>query len=148
MSCPACRAACTGTRPGAPAGRPRCKRFGRRWRRPAMTEPGPGTPAGTANLLAAGKRATLAAGPRAVYQAVLLHFAATGSPPGPAEVENAARRHGITAGQALATLAAADVLGLDGQGRIRMAYPFSATATPHAVATAGGPCVYAMCAID
>jgi len=52
------------------------------------------------------------------------------------------------AGQALATLAAADVLGLDDHGRIRMAYPFSAAPTPHVVAIAGGPRVHAMCAID
>jgi len=116
-----------------------------------MTEPEPSAPAGTAGFLAAGgagKRAGLAAGPRAVYQAVLRAFATQGRPPEPAELESAARRHGITAGQALATLAAADVLGLDDEGRIRMAYPFSAAPTPHLVTIAGGPLVYSMCAID
>jgi hypothetical protein len=103
------------------------------------------------NFLAAGgagKRAGLAAGPRAVYQAVLRAFAHTGRPPEPAELADTARRYGIGAGQTLAGLAAADVLGLDGEGRIRMAYPFSATPTPHVVAIAGGPRVHAMCAID
>ena len=103
------------------------------------------------SFLAAGgeaKRAGLAAGPRVVYQAVLRAFAATGRPPEPAELEDPARRHGITAGQALATLAATDVLGLDDQGRIRLAYPFSTAPTPHIVAIAGGPRVYSMCAID
>jgi Alkylmercury lyase len=71
-----------------------------------------------------------------------------GGPPGPAELEQTARRHGITAGQALATLAADDVLGLDDHGRIRMAYPFSAAPTAHVVAIGGGPRVHAMCAID
>src|SRR5712692_105744 len=116
-----------------------------------MTEPEPSAPAGTAGFLAAGgagKRAGLAAGPRAVYQAVLRAFATQGRPPEPAELEGAARRHEITAGQALATLAAADVLGLDDEGRIRMAYPFSAAPTPHLVTIAGGPLVYSMCAID
>ena len=74
-----------------------------------MTEPEPSAPAGTAGFLAAGgagKRAGLAAGPRAVYQAVLRAFATQGRPPEPAELEGAARRHEITAGRALATLAA------------------------------------------
>jgi hypothetical protein len=116
-----------------------------------MTEPGLSTPEGTVSFLAAGgaaKRAGLAAGPRALYQAVLRSFAETGRPPGPGELEDTARRHGLAIGQALAGLAAADVLGLDGQGRIRMAYPFSASPTPHVVAIAGGPRVHAMCAID
>src|SRR5260370_9920704 len=116
-----------------------------------MNKPDPSAPAGTAGFLAAGgagKRAGLAAGPRAVYQAVLRAFATQGRPPEPAELESAARRHGITAGQALATLAAADVLGLDDEGRIRMAYPFSAAPTPHLVTIAGWPLVYSMGAID
>jgi hypothetical protein len=41
-----------------------------------------------------------------------------------------------------------DVVRLDGQGRIRAAYPFSAVETAHRVAIAGGPTVYAMCAVD
>jgi hypothetical protein len=56
-----------------------------------MTEPGLGTPEGTASFLAAGgaaKRAGLAAGPRAVYQTVLRAFAETGRPPGPGELED------------------------------------------------------------
>jgi Alkylmercury lyase len=115
-----------------------------------MTEPDPRTPATPPSFLdgSGGKRAGLAVGPRAVYRAVLRGFAATGCPPGPAELDDTAARHGITAGQALATLAAADVLGLDGDGLIRMAYPFSAVPTPHLVAITGGPAVHAMCAID
>lgn len=116
-----------------------------------MTERDPGTSERTVSFLAAGgagKRAGLAAGPRAVYQAVLRAFAHTGRPPEPAELQDTARRYGLAAGPTLAGLAAADVLGLDGEGRIRMAYPFSATPTPHVVAIAGGPRVHAMCAID
>lgn len=115
-----------------------------------MTDQGPQMPAGTVNFLAGGggKRVGLAPGPRAVWQAVLRGFAATGQPPGPAELEDTARRHGITASQALRTLAAADVLGLDGRGRIRMAYPFSAAPTRHVVAITGGPRVWSICAID
>jgi Alkylmercury lyase len=97
---------------------------------------------------ATAKRAGLAAGPRAVYQTVLRAFAATGRPPAPGVLENMARPSGLTAAQALAELAAADVLGLGSDGGIRMAYPFSAAATPHLVTISGGPLVYAMCAID
>jgi hypothetical protein len=116
-----------------------------------VAERDPGTSEGTVSFLAAGgagKRAGLAAGPRVAYQAVLRAFAATGRPPEPPELEDIARRYGIGAGQTLAGLAAADVLGLDGEGRIRMAYPFCATPTSHVVAIADGPRVHAMCAID
>jgi hypothetical protein len=116
-----------------------------------MIDPGVQAPAEAAGLLAAasaGKRAGLAAGPRAVYRAVLQAFAGTGRPPGPGELEPVAGWHGLDATQTLVALAAADVLGLDGQGRIRMAYPFSAGPTAHQVAIAGGSRVHAMCAID
>jgi hypothetical protein len=106
---------------------------------------------GAAGVLAVGsaaKRAQLAAGPRAVYQAVLRAFAITGQPPGLHTLQQAARAHRLEVAQVLAGLAAADVLGLDSQGRIRMAYPFSAAPTAHQVAIADGPRVYAMCAID
>src|SRR5260370_16931113 len=115
-----------------------------------MNKPDPSAPAGTAGFLAAGgagKRAGLAAGPRAVYQAVLRAFATQGRPPEPAELESAARRHGITAGQALATLAAADVLGLDDEGRIRMAYPFSPPPTPPPSPIPGPPPLSPLCAL-
>jgi len=113
-----------------------------------MTEPDPRTQPGTAGSLTARKRAGLAAGPRAVLQAVLRAFAATGQAPVPADLQAIASHPGTAVGEALAGLAAADVLGLDDQGRIRMAYPFSATPTPHVVAIAGGPRVYSMCAVD
>jgi hypothetical protein len=116
-----------------------------------MTEPDLTSPGHTASFLAAGmaaKRAGLTAGPRVVYQQVLRAFAATGRSPEPGVLEDKVRPFGVTAAQALAVLAAADVLGLDGEGRIRMAYPFSAAPTPHLVAITGGPQVHAMCAID
>ena len=116
-----------------------------------MAERGPQTPEQAAGVLAAGstaKRARLAAGPRAVYQAVLRAFADAGGPPALGDLERVAGAYGLDLAQTLAGLAAADVLGLDGQGRIRMAYPFSASPTAHQVAIDSGPCVYAMCAID
>lgn len=96
----------------------------------------------------ASQRAGLAAGPRAVYQAVLRAYAETGRPPEPAELQDTARPFGPTARQMLADLAASDLLGLDEAGRIRMAYPFSTRPTPHVVAIASGPRVYSMCALD
>jgi len=77
-------------------------------------------------------------GLRAVQQAVLWSFAATGRPPQPAELAEAA----------LSQLHAGDFLRLDSAGRIQAAYPFSATPTGHRVQITGGPAVYAMCAID
>jgi hypothetical protein len=118
---------------------------------PVMPEPDSMPAEHIADALAgkiAAKRAGLSAGLRTAYQAVLHAFATTGRPPEPSSLESAIRPSGLTAAQALAELAAADVLGLDDDGKIRMAYPFSAVATPHVVAISGGPSVYAMCAID
>ena len=85
-------------------------------------------------------------GLRAVHQAVLRSFAATGRAPGPGVLDDAARPFG--AAQVLAELADGDFLWLDQRGRISAAYPFSATATPHKVQITGGASAYAMCAID
>jgi hypothetical protein len=85
-------------------------------------------------------------GLRAVHQAVLRSFAATGRAPEPDVLDAAAGP--FDAAQALAELAADDFLCLDHGGRISVAYPFSATATPHRVQITGGASAYAMCAID
>ena len=85
-------------------------------------------------------------GLRAVHQAVLRSFAATGRAPGPDLLDAAARP--FDAAQVLARLADDDFLCLDQGGRISAAYPFSATATPHKVQITGGASAYAMCAID
>jgi len=52
-----------------------------------------------------GRRAPTAGGLRAVHQAVLRHFTATGSAPEPDALEPAAARYGRTAGEVLAELA-------------------------------------------
>ena len=85
-------------------------------------------------------------GLRAVHQAVLRSFAATGRAPEPHVLDAAARP--FDTAQALAELADGDFLYLDQGGRITAAYPFSATATPHKVQITGGASAYAMCAID
>jgi hypothetical protein len=84
-------------------------------------------------------------GLRAVHQAILRSFAATGRAPEPESLEDAAAPFSAAA---LAELAAGDFLCLDQAGRITAAYPFSATATAHRVRIAGGGGAYAMCAID
>ena len=95
-----------------------------------------------------GRLAPAAGGLRAVQQAVLRSFAATGQPPEAAVLERAAAPSGAGAGEVLAALAREDFLTLDGEGAIRAAYPFSAVPTPHRVGIGGGPEVYAMCAVD
>jgi hypothetical protein len=85
---------------------------------------------------------------RQVHQAVLGAFARTGQPPARGELERLARSHGAGPGAALAELAEADVMAFTADGEIRAAYPFSPVRTPIQVSWAGGPAVYAMCAID
>ena len=94
------------------------------------------------------RRAPAAGGLRAVHQAVLRHFTATGSAPEPEALEPAAARYGRTAGEVLAELGREDFLTLGADGKIRAAYPFSATQTPHRVRITGGAEVWSMCAID
>jgi hypothetical protein len=85
-------------------------------------------------------------GLRAVHQAVLRSFAATGQGPEQGLLAEAARPFDLA--QVLAELADGDFLYLDQAGHISAAYPFSAMPTPHEVQIAGGASAYAMCAID
>ncbi len=93
-----------------------------------------------------GRIAPAERGLRAVHQAVLRSFAATGNPPGPGVLDDAARP--FRASQVLSELAEGDYLCLDHAGQITAAYPFSVAATPHAVQITGGASGYSMCAID
>lgn len=93
-----------------------------------------------------GRIAPAERGLRAVHQAVLRSFAATGHPPKQDMLDEAAGL--FESSQILAELAEGDYLCLDQAGRITAAYPFSATATPHTVQVAGGASAYSMCAID
>jgi Alkylmercury lyase len=93
-----------------------------------------------------GRIAPAERGLRAVHQAILRSFAATGHPPDPESLEEAAAPFNASA--ALAELAAGDFLCLDQAGQVSAAYPFSATATSHLVQITGGGSAYAMCAID
>lgn len=93
-----------------------------------------------------GRIAPAERGLRAVHQAVLRSFVATGNPPNPEALDDAAGP--FDPGQVLSELAEGDYLCLDHAGQITAAYPFSATATPHTVQITGGASAYSMCAID
>ncbi|MER5184507.1 alkylmercury lyase family protein [Streptomyces sp. NPDC002896] len=95
-----------------------------------------------------GRLAPVAGGLRAIQQALLRHFAATGHSPAMEDLDAAAAADGRTAAKVVADLAADDFLVLDDHGRIRAAYPFSAVSTTHRVCLADGVEVWAMCAID
>lgn len=83
---------------------------------------------------------------RAVHQAILRAFAATGHPPTVAELDHLADSDEITT--VLQRLHDTDTIRLDADGTVRVAYPFSATPTRHHVQLSPGSAVYAMCAID
>ena len=85
---------------------------------------------------------------KAVQQAILRAFAATGQPPAAGDLEPVAGRFGQSAAQTLTALHDLDAIRLTPSGRIRAAYPFSAAPTRHRVHLGNGASVYAMCAID
>ena len=93
-----------------------------------------------------GRLAPAERGLRPVHQAVLRSFAATGNPPDPEVLDDAAGPFDIS--EVLSELAEGDYLYLDHAGQITAAYPFSATATAHTVQISGGARVYSMCAVD
>jgi hypothetical protein len=93
-----------------------------------------------------GRTAPAERGLKAVHQAVLRSFAATGRPPGQDVLDQAARP--FDSGQVVAELAEGDYLCVDQDGQITAAYPFSAVTTPHTVQISGGAVTYSMCAID
>ncbi|MGW4123437.1 alkylmercury lyase family protein [Nocardia sp. NPDC004711] len=85
---------------------------------------------------------------KAIHQAVLRGFAATGRPPSATELTHIAARFDASAASVLARLHEADVIRLDAAGAIASAYPFSTSPTPHRVRITNGATVYAMCAVD
>ena len=93
-----------------------------------------------------GRRAPAEGGQRAVHQAVLRVFAATGHSPGPGVLDAAAAPLGVPA--VLAALAAGDFLTLDEHGQVDAAYPFSARPSGIDVTLPSGVTVASMCAID
>ncbi|MGW1553898.1 organomercurial lyase [Streptomyces sp. NPDC002346] len=94
------------------------------------------------------RRAPAERGLRAAHQAVLRHFATTGSAPSTPDLEGIDAEVGRIAHDVLAELDAEDFLALDAEGRVRAAYPFSAAETPHRVKLGNGVEAWSMCAID
>ncbi|WP_030861956.1 alkylmercury lyase family protein [Streptomyces sp. NRRL F-2747] len=95
-----------------------------------------------------GRRAPVEGGLRLVQQAILRNFTTTGRAPDAVLLEPVAVEAGRTADDVLAELDREDFLTLDGSGRIKAAYPFSAEETRHQVHLANGVSVWSMCAID
>jgi len=95
-----------------------------------------------------GRVAPVEGGLRAVHQAVLRAFAATGRPPAPKVLDEAAAPFGASGREVMRSLHAGDFLRLDASGTISAAYPFSPTPTAHLVTIQDGPSVHAMCAVD
>jgi hypothetical protein len=83
---------------------------------------------------------------KAVHQAVLHAFAATGRPPAGSELDAVAAGSGRATADVLAALHELDAVRLGHDGGI--AYPFFATPTRHRVRIGDRVEVYAMCAID
>jgi hypothetical protein len=115
---------------------------------PAAPAAGAGSPAWLDALgrNGRGRIAPAGRGLRAVHQAILRSFAATGCAPGQGLLAEAAGPFDVVG--VLAELAEGDFLCLDQARRISAAYPFSAAPTPHEVQIEGGASAYAMCAID
>ncbi len=94
------------------------------------------------------RQAALSFALRSLHQAVLRHFLSEGQAPDRAWLQEQARGLGLDADTAIGQLTGADLVHLDGRGVVSVAYPFSGVPSGHRVQLAGGPAVWAMCAID
>jgi hypothetical protein len=93
------------------------------------------------------RHAGLSSSERKLYFWILRRFAHHGRPSS-AETRDAAGRFGLDAERALETLRREDLVHLDEDGEIAVAYPFSGRPTGHRVRFRTGHEVEAMCAID
>jgi hypothetical protein len=85
------------------------------------------------------------------HQRLLGAFLTGTGPPDAPVVAGLAAELGLDPRAALAALAAADLIHTDPATRsiaVAVAYPFSGRPTPYRVELAGGPAVFAMCAVD
>jgi Alkylmercury lyase len=86
---------------------------------------------------------------RGFHQRLLQAFVTGSGPPDAAAVGRLAAELGLEPQAALAALAGIDLVHTDpSTGTVSVAYPFSGRPTPYRVELAGGPGVFAMCAID
>ena len=96
-----------------------------------------------------GRQAVLPDPLRVFHQRLLGAFLTGTGPPDIPVVAGLAAELGLDPRAALAALAAADLVHTDpATGSITVAYPFSGRPTPFRVELAGGPAVFAMCAVD
>lgn len=93
------------------------------------------------------RRARLSGPERELYEWILHRFATSGRP-GSADAHAAAERLGLDAAQAFETFAREDLVHLDREGAIAVAYPFSGRPTTHRVRFSSGHEAHAMCAFD
>jgi hypothetical protein len=104
-----------------------------------------GLPGGGVN----GRQAALPSALKTLHRRLLSAFLTEPGVSDPAVVAGLAAKLGLEPREALAALAAADLVHTDpATGRISVAYPFSGRPTSHRVGLAGGPTVSAMCALD
>ena len=97
--------------------------------------------------LGSARHARLTAAERELYFWILHGFARSGRPSSD-ETRAAAERLGLDVEQALEAFAREDLVHIDREGEIAVAYPFSGRATAHRVRFKSGHEAYAMCAID
>jgi hypothetical protein len=96
-----------------------------------------------------GRQAVLPDPLQAFHRRLLKAFVTGTGAPDAAVVARRAAELGLDPEAALEALAAADLVDTDPATRsISIAYPFSWRPTPHRVELAGGPAVFAMCAVD
>jgi hypothetical protein len=93
------------------------------------------------------RHARLTHSKRELYFWILRRFATSGRPRS-AETREAAEQFGLDDDRALETFAREDLVHLDREGEIAVAYPFSGHPTAHRVRFRSGHEAYAMCAID
>ena len=94
---------------------------------------------------AAARLAGLPAEVRRVHRAMLRAFLDAGRAP---HTDELPLPPGLDRQEAFRRLDAADLVHLDADGRVGVAYPFSRRPSGHLVRLDGGPAVWAMCAID
>jgi hypothetical protein len=100
-----------------------------------------------ASKLGPARRTRLDGGERGLYFWILRRFAARGRPSS-AQVREEAKRLGTNVERALESFAREDLVHLDADGEIAVAYPFSGRLTAHRVRFRSGSEIDAMCAID
>ena len=115
--------------------------------RPGLVEAALSAAAIPEQRLGKGRGSSLSEAEQALYRWILIEFA-SGARPDHSSLEAVAGSLALDLSITLARLAQDDLVHADGDGTIRVAYPFSARPTAHRVRLNGTTEVYAMCAVD